>query len=205
MFLDGLSLLFSGHSDRYSVDTYDNAAELIQAMAKGTEYDLVISDLIMKEMNGLAFISVLRTHNKTLPLLMLSGINSPPPVKEFINLGANGFVHKSADNETLLTAVDDLIAGKTYFPDVLFNAVDNEGSNFSDDEFAHETAHIPSLSPRQYEVLQLIANGASNRQISDTMFISENTVKSHLKTIFYEMGVNKRTACVRKARTLGMI
>ncbi|RZV38872.1 MAG: response regulator transcription factor, partial [Acidimicrobiales bacterium] len=65
--------------------------------------------------------------------------------------------------------------------------------------------HLPKLSPRQIEVLRLIANGASNRQISEEMIISENTVKSHLKSIFFEMRVNKRTACVRKARTLGLI
>lgn len=202
MFLDGLTLLFSGHCERYSVDAYDNAADLIKAMKTGAKYDLVVSDLIMKDMNGLAFISELRTHNKSLPVLMLSGINSPPPVKEIIKLGANGFVHKSADNETLLGAVDTVIAGKTYFPeDMLSGQTDFTQS----EEFAHEPDHIPTLSPRQIEVLQLIADGASNKQISDTMFISENTVKSHLKTIFFEMRVNKRTACVRKARTLGLI
>jgi len=206
MFLDGLSLLFSGQGDRYMVDTYDTAANLIHAMATGTKYDLVISDLIMKDMNGLAFISALRSHNKKLPVLMLSGINSPPPVKEIMNLGANGFVHKSADNETLLNAVDLLIGGQSYFPDNLINGFDLKSNNSTgDDDFAYESDQLPSLSPRQVEVLHHIANGASNKQISASMFISENTVKSHLKTIFFEMQVNKRTACVRKARTLGII
>ena len=73
------------------------------------------------------------------------------------------------------------------------------------DDYGDEPDFLPKLSPRQVEVLRLIANGASNRQISEEMIISENTVKSHLKTIFFEMRVNKRTACVRKARTLGLI
>lgn len=206
MFLDGLSLFFSGHSDRFTVSTFEKPADLMHAIATGAKFDLLISDLIMKEMSGLAFISAVRSHSNTMPVLMLSGINSPPPVKEIISLGANGFIHKSADNEALLKAVDMLIAGETYFPEEMLDGSEPQllGS-MDEEEFFDEPDLLPKLSPRQVEVLRLIANGASNRQISETMIISENTVKSHLKTIFYEMRVNKRTACVRKARTLGLI
>lgn len=206
MFLDGLSLFFSGHSDRFDVLTFEKPADLMHTIATGVKFDLLISDLIMKEMSGLAFVSAIRSHSKTLPILMLSGINSPPPVREIINLGANGFIHKSADNTALLHAVDTLIAGDTYFPEDMLDGDEATSLGVMDDgEFLDEPDYFPKLSPRQVEVLRLIADGASNRQISEEMIISENTVKSHLKSIFYEMRVNKRTACVRKARTLGLI
>ena len=206
MFLDGLSLFFAGHSDRFSVSTFEKPAELMHAIALGAKFDLLISDLIMKEMSGLAFVSAIRTHSKTLPILMLSGINSPPPVREIISLGANGFIHKSADNEGLLKAVDILIAGDTYFPEDMLNGDESQQLGAIEaEELYDKSDYVPKLSPRQVEVLRLIADGASNRQISEEMIISENTVKSHLKSIFYEMRVNKRTACVRKARTLGLI
>jgi DNA-binding NarL/FixJ family response regulator len=206
MFLDGLSLFFSGHSDRFDVSTFEKPSDLMHAIATGVRFDLLISDLIMKEMSGLAFVSAIRSHSQTLPILMLSGINSPPPVREIINLGANGFIHKSADNEALLRAVDALIDGDTYFPEDMPSGDEaNSLGELGDGEFLDEIDYLPKLSPRQIEVLHLIANGASNRQISEQMIISENTVKSHLKSIFYEMRVNKRTACVRKARTLGLI
>jgi len=206
MFLDGLSLFFAGHSDRFDVSTFEKPAELIHTIATGVRFDLLISDLIMKEMSGLAFVSAVRSHSKTLPVLMLSGINSPPPVREIISLGANGFIHKSADNEALLEAVETLISGDSYFPEDMLaeNGTPLLGTT-DEDEFGHEPDFLPKLSPRQVEVLRLIANGASNKQISEEMIISENTVKSHLKTIFFEMRVNKRTACVRKARTLGLL
>lgn len=206
MFLDGLSLFFSGHSERFDVSTFEKPADLMHTIATGVKFDLLISDLIMKEMSGLAFVSAIRSHSKTLPILMLSGINSPPPVREIINLGANGFIHKSADNEALLRAVDALIAGNTYFPEDMQSEDEASSLGAMDEgEFFDEPDYLPKLSPRQIEVLRLIANGASNRQISEEMIISENTVKSHLKSIFYEMRVNKRTACVRRARTLGLI
>ncbi len=206
MFLDGLSLFFQRHSDRFEVSTFEKPANLIQTIATGVRFDLLISDLIMKEMSGLAFVSAVRTHSKSLPILMLSGINSPPPVREIVNLGANGFMHKSADNEMLLAAVNALIAGESYFPEDMVNMDGEQMHGAMDEEdFLDEPDFLPKLSPRQIEVLRLIANGASNKQISEEMTISENTVKSHLKSIFFEMRVNKRTACVRKARTLGLI
>lgn len=206
MFLDGLSLFFKGHTDRFDVSTFEKPADLIHTIATGVRFDLLISDLIMKEMSGLAFVSSVRSHSKSLPILMLSGINSPPPVREIVNLGANGFIHKSADNETLLKAVNALIAGESYFQEEMmnFDQVPLHGAH-DENEYFEEVDSLPKLSPRQIEVLRLIANGASNRQISEEMIISENTVKSHLKSIFFEMRVNKRTACVRKARTLGLL
>jgi DNA-binding NarL/FixJ family response regulator len=207
MFLDGISMLFNGFGDRFNVTPFNTPKDLIDVVDAGVAYDLVICDLIMREMNGLAFITTLRSHSKSTPILMLSGINTDPPINEIIRLGANGFIHKSADNDTLLAAVDAIAQGKTYFPEGFTPSTGSGQRSYSQsdeyDEF--DADHIPNLSKRQVEVLELIANGASNKQISAEMTISENTVKSHLKQIFAEMRVNKRTACVRKARTLGLI
>lgn len=64
---------------------------------------------------------------------------------------------------------------------------------------------LRQLSARQIEIMRLIANGYANKEIARSLTISENTVKTHLKQIFRELGVNKRTACVRKAQALGLI
>lgn len=207
MFLDGITMLFTGMGDRFQIDAFTAPDDLIKSVKEGEAYDLVICDLIMREMNGLSFITTVRSHSKSLPILMLSGINTAPPVAEIMQLGANGFIHKSADNETLLAAVEALARGETYFAEEFLPSGTLHAPDFTknkDDDYT-DVEHIPNLSKRQIEVLELIANGASNKQISNTMSISENTVKSHLKHIFMEMRVNKRTACVRRARTLGLI
>ena len=193
--------------ERFEVNGFDAPSELLQKIENGNVYDLVICDLIMNAMNGLAFIAALRSHSHKIPILMLSGINTAPPIEELKRLGANGFVHKSVDNQILLDAIKTVIAGGSFFADGLeacaINRIDVQTRNSLDE--VYDVKPLPKLGARQIEVLRLMANGATNKDISNALTISENTVKSHLKQIFLELGVNKRTACVRKAQTLGLI
>lgn len=207
IFLEGVSLLVEGMEDQFEVTGFDAPFELLRKIETGAVFDLVICDLIMNAMNGLAFIAALRTHTKRIPILILSGINTVPPIAEIKRLGGNGFVHKSVENQVLLNAIKTVMAGGTYFADGLEESVINAPTQSNNDGWddLYDTKPIPKLGPRQIEVLRLMANGGTNKAISKALTISENTVKSHLKQIFMELGVNKRTACVRKAQTLGLI
>ncbi len=207
IFLDGISLLVESMEDLFEVTGFDAPFDILREIETGKAFDLVICDLIMNAMNGLAFVAALRSHTKHIPILILSGINTVPPIEEIKRLGGNGFVHKSVENQILLSAIKTVLTGGTYFADGLEDSVINAPSNQDDEGLGdiYTTKAIPKLGPRQIEVLRLIASGATNKEIAKTLVISENTVKSHLKHIFMELGVNKRTACVRKAQTLGFI
>lgn len=206
IFLDGISLLIESIDDNYSVVPFSSPLEILREIEGGRRFDLLICDLIMSSMNGLAFVSALRSHSKTTPILMLSGINTAPPIEDVKRLGGNGFVHKSAENSILQKAIETVLGGGNYFEDGMGDCLIESPSNaFDTDDVDMRDKTIPTLAPRQIEVLQLIANGATNKDIADSLSISENTVKSHLKQIFYALGVNKRTACMRKAQMLGLI
>jgi len=194
-------------SKDYSVDCFFSPLDLFPHITDKQGFDLLICDLIMSTMNGLTFISAVRARAKTLPILMISGINTSPPIQDVIQLGGNGFVHKSASNATLETAIQTVLGGQTYFVDGFGDSLDANSPAVMPDmtDPAHKPAALPNLAPRQLEVLRLIANGATNKDVATLLTISENTVKTHLKQIFRELGVNKRTACIRKAQTLGMI
>lgn len=207
LFLDGISMLVTDMDRSFCVKKYSAPKVFFEDFLQGAQYDLVLCDLIMDSMNGLAFVTTLRSHTKTLPILMLSGINTSPPINEVKDLGANGFVHKSAENAILEDSIRAVLAGQSYFVDGLGDRQDDSAGKVKNDADALTLTSrgFPKLGPRQIEVLRLIANGESNKVIAEKMVISENTVKTHLKTIFSELGVNKRTACVRKAQTLGLI
>ncbi len=204
MFLEGVSMLVSSLDESYAVSNFHVPVELLQALEGGLHFDLIICDLIMDQMNGLAFVTAARSHTRKIPILMLSGINSSPPIAEMISLGADGFVHKSSGNETLGEAVTSLLSGKRYFGDFEDHKPAPNGADEEHDEFL-TTEPLPTLGKRQVEVLKMIAHGASNKEVAARLDISENTVKTHLKQIFIALGVNKRTACIRKAQTLGII
>ena len=207
IFLDGISLLIDGMEECFTVESFNAPLEFLRDAEAGKSFDLVICDLIMNAMNGLAFVAALRSRSKTLPILMLSGINTAPPIDDVKRLGANGFVHKSVENDILKTAIQTLLAGGIFFEDGLgdshIQTVIDDPEN--DGDTAYNGKAMPKLAMRQIEVLRLIGEGATNKEISKALTISENTVKTHLKQIFLELGVNKRTACVRKAQTLGLI
>ncbi len=207
MFLDGLTLMVQGERKDYEVSGFSEPLTLLEKIELGDRWDIIICDLIMNQMNGLAFVAAVCSHTKNMPILVLSGINTAPPLDEIRRLGAKGFVHKSSDNKVLLEAIEAILAGNSFFPadngePAQSGTIDEKrvsGARVSDDHV------LPSLGARQLEVLRMIAKGASNKEISRLLSISENTVKTHLRQIFMVLGVNKRTACVQRAQTLGMI
>lgn len=207
VFLRGFTLLVESLSDRFTVTGFDAPINFLSELESGVKFDLIICDLIMNSMNGLAFIAALQNHSKQLPVLVLSGINTTPPITEIKKLGGNGFVHKSVENNILLEAIETLLSGKPYFENGFdLSAVECPlSSEQCRENLTYIAPTLPKLGVRQIEVLRLMAEGASNKDISKTLGISENTVKSHLKYIFQALGVNKRTSCTRKAQTMGLI
>lgn len=204
LFLAGFTLLLEQFDKPFVVTPFGEPVSLLRSLDDGLIFDLIICDLVMPSMNGLAFAQALRDQS-SVPLMILSGINTYPPISEMKQLGVSGFVHKSADDAVLLAAIQTILAGKTSFPDAGEAGTEAPDSNFGDVAEPYEVESVPVLTPRQIEVLQLISNGASNAEISASLGISANTVKSHLRQIFDLLQVNKRTACVRAAQALGLI
>ncbi|WP_421789098.1 response regulator transcription factor [Hyphobacterium sp.] len=202
LFADGFKALLAQGNDGYAVSTFERADALLASIAAGNSYDLIILDLIMKDMNGLALLVAIRNLHSKARILMLSGIAGDPPLVEMKRLGANGFIHKSTDMDALLAAVGQLLGGQDLEWDIdeaAMTALEKDTGEFS------HNAEIPRLGPRQVEVIGLIAQGKTNREIADQLSISENTVKSHTRAIFDSLGVKTRTACVRKAQSLGIV
>lgn len=207
IFLDGISVLIGEFDGLYHIEAFTDPIALLQRVSADDTFDVIICDLIMKAMNGLAFLAALRSHTKTTPLIILSGTNSTPPIDEIIRLGGNGFVHKSVDQGVLKDAIQSVASGQSYFEDGFGDSTRETimTPSLSCERTKDADMPLPDLAERQREVLRYIAQGASNKEIARALDISENTVKSHLKNIFVALDVNKRTACVRKAQMLGLI
>lgn len=201
MFAEGFKVMLSQAGKAYSVAEFDDPVAFLEAFSAGERFDLVIVDLVMRGMNGLALLSALRGLRSSTRVLILSGITSEPPIADMKRLGASGFVHKSANMDELLEAVERVVAGGRYFAE---GPERPDADVAADDDFA-ALDEIPHLGPRQIEVLHLMGQGATNKVIAETLEISENTVKSHMRAIFDALGVRTRTACVRKAQLLGFL
>lgn len=204
LFLAGFTLLLEKFDKPFVVTPFGEPVSLLRSLDDGLIFNLIICDLVMPSMNGLAFAQALRDQC-SIPLMILSGINTYPPISEMKQLGVSGFVHKSADDAVLLAAIQTILAGKTSFPDAGETGAEAQDPNFGAVAEPYEVECVPVLTQRQIEVLQLISNGASNAEIATSLGISANTVKTHLRQIFDLLQVNKRTACVRAAQAFGLI
>jgi DNA-binding NarL/FixJ family response regulator len=193
LFLSGITGLIRQMDSRFVVSGYLRGSNFIESLKTTSRPDILITDLTMKQVNGLALAAVVRQQLPQLPIIMVSGVEDALVGENLPKLGISSFVAKSASEATLKQAI---------------MAALHEQESRSSRPLTHRApppADLPELAPRQVQIISLVASGAPNRQISETLRISENTVKSHLKDIFSELGVSSRTAAVRRARELGFL
>ncbi len=169
----------------YSVD---QATEFIDA---GKSYELIMLDLSMPSLNGFDFLAFLNAWDIEVPVIVLSGSDHLPDMQKAYDLGAKGYICKYEPAGDMLARISGVVRGEICYPDT-----------FRPGEMELPTA---SLTERQKEVLQLIADGKSNKQIAEALEVSMATVKFHINDLFKILDVHSRTMCVREAVRLGVI
>ena len=170
--------------------TYVEAESAESASAAATEHadlDLVLIDINMPGMGGVEGVRRLRAAHPALPLIVCSAAVDAALVREVLALGASGFIPKTDTTKVMLQAVHLVLAGGTYVPRMLADtAAPAQGAG----------GHVASLTPRQQDVLRLLADGKPNKVIARELDISEATVKVHLLAVFRALGARNRTQAV---------
>lgn len=152
---------------------------------------VILMDINMPKMNGIQALRRLKDMGLDSKIIMLTIHEDREYLFETINIGASGYVLKDAESSSLIKAIRDVYGGESYIhPSLAASLVKefNKKGKLDDDEFKKER-----LTRREYEVLGLIAEGKNNKEIADTLFISEKTVKNHVSNIFKKIDVNDRT------------
>ena len=175
--------------------TVAEAADLPMALAaveNDPALDIVLLDLIIPGggMEALARIGRLRPD---LPVLVLASSEDLHDVRRALSSGASGYVPKSAASATLLSAIRLVLDGEIYIPPIVI-----------DQEAARASPATP-LTPRQQDVLRLVAAGHANKGIAQMLSLSEKTIKAHLATTFRTLGATNRTHAIAIARESGLI
>ncbi len=184
----GIQGMLSGQPD---FEVVGEAADGREAVALAGELlpDVVLMDLRMPEMNGVEAIAEIRAAHPEMAVLVLTTYDSDADILRAIESGATGYLLKDTPREELFRAVRLAAEGKSPLaPNVTARLMQRVR------EPAAET-----LSGREVEVLELVAQGTSNKEIAKRLWISETTVKSHMLHIFEKLGVTDRTAAVTEA------
>ncbi|MBE6083553.1 MULTISPECIES: response regulator [Tissierellales] len=152
--------------------------------------DVILLDINMPKLNGIEVLRRLKDMGQTSKIIMLTIHDAREYLFETMKIGANGYILKDSDSDSLVKAIKDVYAGKTYIqPSIASMLVDEINSKGEENK---DLAKIKSLTRREYEVLTLLAEGINNKEIADKLYISEKTVKNHVSNIFKKIKVNDR-------------
>ncbi|GAB4197845.1 MAG: response regulator transcription factor [Wenzhouxiangellaceae bacterium] len=165
-------------------------SDLQQALSGHADADLVLMDLHMPGATGLSGLAFVCGHYPALPVVMISANDDPAVIRRALDDGAAGFIPKSADAETIIHAIRQVLAGDTWVPE---QAADTSRGDSVEVDLARR---VGELTPQQYNVLQMLAQGLLNKQIAYELKVTEATVKAHVTAIMRKLGVSNRTQAV---------
>jgi len=191
-----------GFPDAEVVEAESSAAAL-EALRTGGKVDLALVDVRMPDLDGLELLRAIKGEWEEMPVIMLSTYENAPYVKRALADGAAGYLLKDATPEDLSQAINVAMSGSgnVLSPRVIQNLFeDQEAANASSNGRRSEY----SLTQREHDILALLAEGRSNREIAGRLYLSEKTVKAHLAAIFRKLGVTNRTQAAMMAVQMGV-
>lgn len=178
------------------MDSFDQLRDL--ADSPDTELDLILLDIYMPGSSFKDAITLLRDKHPAIPVVIISASDSAVDVRTSMEFGAQGYIPKSSSSAVLLSALKLVLSGGVYIPPLVLN----ETTSFTPSQSA-DTSEPPTtgreenlLTARQKNVLALMAEGLSNRDIAKNLDLAESTVKVHVTAILKTLKVSNRTQAV---------
>ena len=172
-----------------------NFDQAIHLIGLHSDIDMVLLDLDLPDSDGFESLNTLIEQHPNIPVVIVSAADDAMIIQNALNAGAMGFIPKASTSSVMLNALQLILNGGIYVPQEMLHR-----------QQAPVTASgvkLHDLTSRQLQVLDLLVQGQSNRDIAEKMFLAESTVKMHVSAILRELGVCNRTQAVLMAKELG--
>jgi DNA-binding NarL/FixJ family response regulator len=190
---EGLSMLINGTDGFEVLASFKNCNTVVEEV-EALSPDVVLMDIDMPGTNGLEGLRLIRERSLSVKILMLTVFDDNKSVFEAIKMGANGYILKKTPPAKLLEYIQEANSGGAPITSSIAAQVLKMFS-----EFSTPTNADYHLSDREQQVLQFLVNGYSYKMIATEMFISIDTVRSHIKKIYEKLHVNSKSEAVAKA------
>ena len=181
------------------LQTLDENSDIVEAqdmaslqikLADHPDTVLVLEDVHMPGAHGFSALAYVKGQFPDLPVLVVSANEKPEIMQRAVEFGSKGFLPKSSDIEKIQKAIQSALSGNVWLPEHA-----TESTTVSEDE-CKLMEGIASLTPQQYLVLTMLAEGLLNKQIAYELDVTEATIKAHMTAIFRKLGVRSRTQAV---------
>jgi DNA-binding NarL/FixJ family response regulator len=195
--LEGIKSIMQTIDDVHVIGTAENGSLALQGVKENYKnIDIIFCDINLPDMSGIDLCKQLKKEFPEIKILALSNFYDINYITQMIKNGASGYILKNANIDDFNEAINKTMKGKSYFTDeVQMMILQSNGLNES----------IPEVTPREKEVLIKIAEGLSNQQIADTLFVSVTTIETHRKNLFAKFKVNNPVSLVKNAMEFKII
>jgi DNA-binding NarL/FixJ family response regulator len=195
---DGLQALLSDEPEFVIKGVAQNGAMAID-MLEVLKVDVVLMDIDMPEMDGVQATKIIKSKMPDKKILMLTMHDEKAMIKTLVEIGADGYLLKNSSKDELVTALRALQSGQSYFSSDVQTILEKEEPSKSSSIDTYE------LTDREVEIVKLIAEGYSNKQIGEKLFISHRTVDTHRTNLMNKLNVHNVAGIVKFAITNGML
>jgi NarL family two-component system response regulator LiaR len=158
--------------------------------------DVVLMDLNLPDQDGVSATAIMRRELPQTEVVVLTGMLNPTAITQAMQAGANGYLYKDTRASEIRAAIEDAVEGRVHLSPRVTELLVNQ---------MRPTGRQEPLTEREREVLQLLARGASNKEIMQALQIAESTVKAHVRSILSKLGVQSRTQAILVAMRLGLV
>jgi DNA-binding NarL/FixJ family response regulator len=190
LFRGALKQALGGTGDVASILEAGDFESAKTLLADNEDLDLVMLDLSMPGASGLSGLISLRGIHSSVPMVVVSAHDDAETIRRSLELGASGFISKSASMEEIRRAVDAVLRGDIASPAGIELGIER------DPEISDLIKRLRTLTPQQARVLGMIAEGLLNKQIAYELGVSEATIKAHVSAVLQKLGVDSRTQAV---------
>ncbi|MCW8896959.1 MAG: response regulator transcription factor [Flavobacteriales bacterium] len=199
---NGIKQMLKRHKQFKVVAEAGSGIEAINYLDKNyNDIDVVLMDIDMPEMNGIDATKVITNSFENIKVLVLSVHNEEPYIKSVIDAGASGYALKDADTSEIVSAIESIASGKKYFSSEVSNIMIDSLMN----KQKEQTIETDGLTEREVDVIKLVASGATNKEVSDKLFISSRTVETHRRNIMDKLGLNNLAELIKYAIKKGYV
>lgn len=187
----GMATVVDRQPDMTTVAAVETAAEAIEHYRR-LQPEIVLMDLRLRGDSGARATSAIRAEFPEARVIMISNYEGDADIQQALGAGARGYLFKSVVEDELIDAIREVAAGRTYLPHGVQRRLAESGAD-------------QRLTTREDEVLDLLGKGLHNHEIGSVLGIAEETVKTHVKSLFRKLGVSDRVEAVREAIERGFI
>jgi two-component system NarL family response regulator len=201
---EGLSAILKTKED---IEVVGEARDGVEAVEKAREFkpDVILMDISMPRMNGVEATRRIKLEQPQIGIVVLTMYEEEEYIFDLVKAGATGYMLKNSDSSQIIKAIRSTYQGESMLQPSVATKILNQFSHLSQKPVPKPSRSEQELTDREIQVIKLIADGKTNKEIANSLTISEKTVKNHVRNIFQKLDVDDRTQAAIYAIKKGLI